>query len=149
MPDPSLASELWTDVVDRIRTTDCLQGPPPIEVHRSGDGDPEKALQEALSAAGKAGLVIFVQEPLLSSLDPHRLQVRVIVDVAEEPVLNRGIGGRRVKGTEIADAIVARLNQWQPELIPSSPLRLSGTDKIASDGPEMVHRMAFTCSVLV
>lgn len=149
MTGPSLASELWSDIEHRIRSTDGFDGPPPFEVHRSGDGDPEKALQEAIAAAGKAGLVIFVQEPLLSALDQHRVQARVIVDVAEEPVLNRGVGGRKIRGTEVADAIVARLHHWQPDSAACSPLRLSGTDKIASEGSQMVHRMAFTCSILV
>lgn len=148
MADQALARDLWQDVISRIQSTDGFQTPPFLSVMRFGNGDPEEVVQELVGAAGKAGLVVGVQEPLWIGVDNIRSQARVLVDVMENPELNRGVGGTGRHSADVAEAIVARLANWQPDLIPASPLRLVSVEKPEGTGG-MLHRITFTTTILV
>lgn len=148
MAEQALARDLWQDIIDRIQSTDGFQIPPALSVMRFGNGDPEEVVQELTGAAGKMGLVVGVQEPIWIGIDAIRSQARVLVDVLENPELNRGVGGTRRHSSDVSEAIIARLANWQPTLIACSPLRLVSVDKPEGTGG-MLHRMTFITSILV
>jgi hypothetical protein len=148
MSDPALARDLWTDIVQRIESTDEFVKPPRLAVIRSGEGDPASRGTEALGAAGNAGCVVLVPEPLIAGADTERHTCTILVDVFEDPELNSGPGGSKRRGVDVAECIVARLRGWQPTLIPCSPLRLAASDK-PDEGQGIVHRLTFRSMIFV
>lgn len=143
-----IMSTLWSAVEIRLRDTEEFQSPPQLRIIRRGDGDPAEQLREAEGAAGAAGCVLLVSAPLAQPAGRTQVNALVRVDVVESPVLNRGVGGTRRRGAAVAECVLARLHNWQPDLIPCGPLTLVASEK-PDEGGDMLNRLTFRCAYFI
>lgn len=118
MASDALADTLYAEFQARIETADVVSTPPAIKVIRKDSGSAEDLVQQSVAAAGNAGACIFIQRP---QLVPQASATRFflgtfVVEIAEDPTLNRGPGGNRRTAAQIEEGIVSKLVFWSHAL---------------------------------
>jgi hypothetical protein len=118
MASEALADNLYLAFEERILTAKVVSTPSQIRVIRKDSGSVDDLVQQALAAAGSAGACIFITRP---QLVPQASATRFfkgtfVVEIAEDPTLNRGPGGNQRTGPQIEEGIVAHLVFWSHSL---------------------------------
>lgn len=118
MASEALADTLYDALVERIEGDAYVSRTPAIKVVRKDSGSVEDLVAQATAAAGNAGACIFISRPQLvaqAGATPF-FAGTFVVEVAEDPTLNRGPGGNAKTAAELEEAIVSRLVFWPHRL---------------------------------
>lgn len=141
--DPTFAEELWTAIKARLDADGVFSATPAITVIRKGTGDPDRELEAALGAAAKSGVAVFMAMPSLSM--PERRDIgsgEFLVEIVEDPAMNRGPGGTRKTAQLLEETVVSSLLGWSHSL-PISPIVQRGPTERPEEGQGMLRRITF------
>ena len=147
----NLLSSLWTKIRDRLNASSVFSRVPAIQALKRFTGDPDAELQEALGAAGRAGLAVAITEPMLEVVDSQtgRGRIRFSVLIAEAPELNRGSGGTGRPGPVVMDSAIASLHLWTGHDLPIGPVIFSGAPVVPEETGGTIRTLNFICGVMV
>lgn len=114
-----MASEAFHDTLyaafkDRIEADSLVSSQPAVAVIRKDSGSPEDLVAQATAAAGNAGVCIFVSRPRLvaSASQSDQFLGSFVVEIVEDPTLNRGAGGVNKTAAQLEEVIVQQLIGW-------------------------------------
>lgn len=118
MASESFADTLYDAFRDRIAAASLVSSEPAVAVIRKDSGSPEDLVLQATAAAGHAGICIFVSRPRLVPAADRRPQFAgsFVVEIAEDPTLNRGVGGVGKTAAQIEETLVDHLVGWSHSL---------------------------------
>jgi hypothetical protein len=144
----TFALEIRTAVIERLRVSDDFARAPEIVPLPRFTGDPDRELEVALDAAGRAGVLVTVSEPDFS-VDAQGIGVgRFAVLIAEAPELNRGAGGTGRTAQALEDATLTALLFWTHALLIGSIFQDGPIDR-PEEGAGMVRRIPFRFGVFL
>lgn len=147
----SLLTTLQGLVVTRLSSHSYFGGSPAIEVITEAIGDVEAAINRALMKVGAACLV------MTPAIRPGAIENQADVDlsviVSENVPLNRVGSGTQKAALDIAEAVWARLNDWQPS-DEWTKLRVQGIERILPENTEqlsalLVYDVQFRASTII
>lgn len=142
-----LIEPIRTAVLERLRQTAEFVAPPALAIVSTADGDVAGQVDRALRAPSGGGAVILVAQPRPIIRTGEVQTVSIPIDIEEDAVLNRGVGGTKRTAPAIAEAVVARLRKWQPDLA-CGPLVLASWDRPDGTG-QLVHSITFTVGIML
>lgn len=117
------ASESYQDTLyqafeDRIGAHTLIRSEPAVAVIRKDSGDVDDLVAKAKGAAGNSGVCIFISRPRMVPVSAQTpwYQGSFDLEIAEDPTLNRGVGGTAKSAALIEEALVPQLVQWSHSL---------------------------------
>lgn len=107
---------LQQEIVDLLAADEQLFGPPQIAVIREDEGDIEAQIQKALGPIGSGGGCVIVSYPQVDPAGriPDLVTANVLVQVLEQPIVNRSRSGNQVQAGRLAEIVLGLLQSYQP-----------------------------------
>ncbi len=151
MPGASdtFAQNLWANLKARLDASSVFAEAPAITAIQRGSGDAQTQMEEALGSAARAGIAVFVTEPLLHFRDATGAGSGTFkVHIAEDSVLNRGPGGTRKSVQRVEDAVISALVGWSGALA-IGPIVQRGPAEMPDEGQGMIRTLTFSFGILL
>lgn len=144
----SLADTLYDAFEARLETSPLVASAPVVALIRKDSGSPEDLTRQATAAAGNAGVCIFLSRPRLAPLPASPWYVgSFLVEIAEEPTLNRGVGGTLKTAASLEEDIVPHLVTWSHAL-GIGPLYVQDAD-VPEEGGGNLRQITFGFGALL
>lgn len=114
MASEAFADTLYAAFKDRIEAASLISSQPSVAVIRKDSGSPEDLVLQATAAAGHAGVCVFLSRPrlVLSASQSPQFAGTFVVEIAEDPTLNRGAGGVGKTAAQIEEVLVEHFIGW-------------------------------------
>lgn len=114
MASEAFADTLYEAFKERIEAADIVSSAPALKVIRKDSGSTDDLVEQATASAGNAGACIFITRPrLVPQAAATRFHAGTFtVEIAEDPTLNRGVGGNNKTAAQIEEGVVAALVFW-------------------------------------
>ena len=117
MSETTLRQRLMADVLEKIQSLEFIVGPPSVAVLAEYEQDVfakiGRAMTQKLGDRG-AGLCITISARYRIA-DRRILIVRLLLQVQENPTINRGANGTQLDAGDVALGLLIELNGWAPD----------------------------------
>jgi hypothetical protein len=148
-----LLKGLQTLVADRLSADTQISGPPHIAVIADDGGDIDNQIQKRIGAVGSGGGVVIVGLPAPNGQEartvPDLMTVEFEVNCIESPIINRSQAGNKVQDNRLAEIVLGKLNNYQPETDGWSALQRTGWSQGMNDQNQLVTTITFATTTMV
>lgn len=129
----NIITQLQEEIAGVLTADAWIGGTPPVAVVTEVEGDAESEIRTRIA---RCGCAILVLTPRFAAGDAARDEIRVTVmlGIGERPRINRGPTGTQRRAPDLAVALVAMLDGWQPQS--ASYTSLSFRTATSVEGPQ-------------